>query len=123
MRAAGTRLTCRVDRGGMIEIWITLALLNADLLATAAAAVGEGWARLASAGARTLAGPGRQEADLTALGLDRLPSSPGDLRRAYRRAAKAAHPDAGGSADAWRAVSEAFGRLSARLGARMPPGR
>jgi curved DNA-binding protein CbpA len=44
-----------------------------------------------------------------------MPSSKHELRRAYRAAAKAAHPDTGGSADAFRAVSEAFERLARRL--------
>jgi ribosomal protein L37AE/L43A len=33
---------------------------------------------------------------------------------AYHHAAKTVHPDVGGSADAFRAVSEAFGRLAQR---------
>jgi curved DNA-binding protein CbpA len=41
-----------------------------------------------------------------------MPSSKHELLRAYRAAAKAAHPDGGGTADAFRAVSEAFERLA-----------
>ena len=44
-----------------------------------------------------------------------MPSSKHELRRAYRAAVKAAHPDGGGTADAFRAVSEAFERLARGL--------
>jgi hypothetical protein len=100
----------------MAEVWITLAILNADFFAHAARSAGEAWARMAWGA--TAAGPPatlRRHADLSALGLDRLPSSPDELRRAYRAAAKAAHPDAGGSAEAFRAVAEASERLARRL--------
>jgi curved DNA-binding protein CbpA len=57
----------------------------------------------------------QRQPDLLVLDLERMPSSKHELRRAYRAAAKAAHPDGGGSADAFRAVSEAFERLSRGL--------
>ena len=66
---------------------------------------------LASAMAWFLGAHMPRDADLRALDLERMLSSGEDLRRAYRWAAKAAHPDAGGSADAFRAVSDAFRRL------------
>ena len=100
----------------MVEVWITLALLNADLLALASRRVGWGWPwpYCAAPAARWPAERQRQP-DLLALGLARMPSSKHELRRAYRAAAKAAHPDGGGSADAFRAVSEAFERLTRGL--------
>ena len=57
----------------------------------------------------------QRQPDLLALALERMPSSKHELRRAYRTAAKAAHPDSGGSVDAFRAVSEAFERLARGL--------
>jgi hypothetical protein len=96
----------------MLDPCFILTRMNADLLALATKSVGTAWVLLASGGAwaRWVSAPGNP--DLKTLGLDQMPPSVVDLRRAYHRAAKAAHPDAGGSADAFRAVSEAFGRLS-----------
>lgn len=94
--------------------WMSLALLNASLLALAPMSFGLGWASMVFESA---AGP-RPHPDLVALDLERMPSTKHELRRAYRAAAKAAHPDGGGSADAFRAVSGAFERLSGRLGRR-----
>jgi hypothetical protein len=96
----------------MLYASIILTRLNADLFAMAASSLSEMWMLLApsapwSCGASTPGNP-----DLTTLSLNRMPPSGADLRRVYHRAAKVAHPDAGGSADAFRAVSEAFGRLS-----------
>jgi len=102
----------------MFDAWTALGRFNADLLALGARSVDFGWMLLAAGTAWATWAPGCARADLMALGLDRMPSRGEELRRAYRRAAKAAHPDAGGSADAFRAVSEAFERLSERLGAR-----
>jgi hypothetical protein len=97
----------------MICAWIILGRLNADVLALAARSVDLGCALLAAGAAWTSGAPAPRSADLLALGLDHMPVSREELRRAYRRAAKAAHPDTGGSADAFRAVTEAFGRLAA----------
>jgi hypothetical protein len=94
--------------------WMSLAFLNASLLTLAPMSFGLGWASVVFGSA---AGP-RSHPDLVALDLERMPSTRHELRRAYRAAAKAAHPDGGGSADAFRAVSEAFERLSGRLGRR-----
>jgi hypothetical protein len=103
-------------RHGMAEVWITFALLNADLLVLASRRVGWPWPWLYCAAPMARRAVERQrQPDLLALGLDRMPSSWDGLRRAYRAAAKAAHPDTGGSADAFRAVSEAFERLARRL--------
>ena len=101
----------------MVDAWIALGRLNADLLAFGARSLDFGWMLLAAGTAWATWAPGSPKADLMALGLDRMPSRGEELRRAYRHAAKAAHPDAGGSVDAFRAVSEAFGRLSERSGA------
>src|SRR3954452_8388444 len=101
----------------MVDAWIALSRLNADLLAFGARSLDFGWMLLAAGTAWATWAPGSPQADLMALGLDRMPSTRDELRRAYRRAAKAAHPDVGGSADAFRAVSEAFERLLERLGA------
>ncbi len=99
----------------MADHWIPLALLNASLLTLAPVAFGLGWASVVFGSA---AGP-RPHPDLLALGLDRMPTSWDDLRRAYRSAARKAHPDVhGGSQEAFLAVAEAFERLSGRLGRR-----
>ncbi len=101
----------------MADHWIALALLNASLLTMAPMSFGLGWASMVFGSA---AGP-RPHPDLLALGLDRMPSSWDDLRRAYRSAARTAHPDApGGAAEAFLAVSGAFERLSERMGSRLP---
>jgi hypothetical protein len=47
----------------------------------------------------------------TTLGIA-FPCTADEVRRAFRRAAKAAHPDAGGSAEVFRAVAEAFEQAS-----------
>ena len=100
----------------MADHWMPLALLHASLLTLAPMSFGLGWATLAVAG---VAGPPRPHPDLLALSLDRTPSSWDDLRRAYRAAARTAHPDApGGSREAFLAVAGAFERLSDRLGRR-----
>ena len=96
----------------MADLWVPLALLNASFLTLAPMSFGLGWASVVFGSA---AGP-RPHPDLFALGLDRMPSSWDDLRRAYRSAARKAHPgDAhGGSEAAFLAVAGAFGRLSNR---------
>ena len=107
----------------MVEVWITLALLNADFLVLASRHVGWAWpwpwlnhaAPAARGAAERHRQPDLDALDLNALGLERMPSSKHELRRAYRAAAKAAHPDGGGSAAAFRAVSAAFERLARGL--------
>jgi DnaJ domain len=102
-----------------VEVWITMALLGADLLDVVARSAGHWWGVLPCGAAWTPAGPPRRHPDLIALGLDRMPPSRDELRRAYRAAAKAAHPDVhGGSQEAFLAVSAAFERLSGRIGGR-----
>jgi hypothetical protein len=103
-------------RGDMVEVWIRMALLGADLLDVAAKSAGHWWGALLFGTVWTPAGlPGRHP-DLIALGLDRMPPSRDELRRAYRSAVKAAHPDVhGGSQEAFLAVSAAFERLSGRI--------
>ena len=98
----------------MIDAWVVINRLNADLLALAAKSVDLGFALLSAGAAWSRWVPPHHNTDLLVLGLDHMPPSRDELRRAYRRAAKAAHPDAGGSAEAVRAVSEAFGRLAGR---------
>ena len=86
----------------MADHWMSLALLNASLFTLAPMSFGLGWASVVFGSA---AGP-RSHPDLLALGLDRMPSSWNDLRRAYRSAARTAHPDVdGGTAEAFLAVS------------------
>ena len=64
-------------------------------------------------------GDPQRRSDLAALRLDRLPASPDELRRAYRRAARAAHPDAdGGSREGFLAVAGAFEHLSGAVAGR-----
>jgi hypothetical protein len=102
-----------------VEVWITMALLGANLLDAAARSAGHWWGALPIGTVWTPAGPPRRHPDLIALGLDRMPPSRDELRRAYRSAAKAAHPDVqGGSREAFLAVSAAFERLSGRIGGR-----
>jgi hypothetical protein len=96
----------------MLYASIILTRLNADFVAMAARSLNEMWMLLAPSAPWACGASAPGNPDLTTLGLDRMPSSGADLRRAYHRAAKAAHPNVGGSADAFRAVSEAFGRLS-----------
>jgi hypothetical protein len=96
----------------MIDAWIALGRINADLLAMAARSVDLGYILLAAGAAWTSWEPPSRSTDLKALGLDRIPASRAELRSAYRRAVKAAHPDVGGSEDAFRTVVEAFGRLA-----------
>ena len=98
----------------MLDSCILLAQLQADLLTITARSIGITWVLLVSAAAWSPGAAALQDRDLMVLGLERMPSSGNELRRAYRRAAKAAHPDAGGSADAFRAVSEAFRRLAGK---------
>ena len=99
----------------MAEHWMPLALLHASLLTLAPMSFGLGWASMVFGSA---AGP-RPHPDLLALGLDRMPNSWDGLRRAYRAAARKAHPDApGGSQAAFLAVAGAFERLSEKLGRR-----
>ena len=101
----------------MAAPWMHLALLHASVLTLIRMSFGLGWANLLVAGA---AGPmPRPRPDLLALGLDRMPPSWDGLRKAYRAAARTAHPDApGGSQEAFLAVSGAFERLSGTLGGR-----
>ena len=96
----------------MADPWMPLALLHASVLTLVPMSFVLGWANIVVAGGAAAPPP---HPDLLALGLDRMPSSWDGLRRAYRAAAKAAHPATGGSADAFRAVSEAFERLARRL--------
>jgi hypothetical protein len=102
----------------MAEVWITLALLNADLLVLASRRVGWPWPwpwLYGSASMARCAAERQRQPDLLALDLEQMPSSQSELRRAYRAAAKAAQPDTRGSADAFRAVSGAFERLARGL--------
>ncbi len=99
----------------MADHWMPLALLHASLLTLAPMSFGLGWVSMVLGSA---AGP-RPHPDLLALGLDRMPPSWDDLRRAYRSAARKAHPDVpGGSEAAFLAVAGAFERLSGGLGRR-----
>ncbi len=72
----------------MAASWMHLALMQASVLALVRMSFGLGWAHVLALGD---AGP-RPHPDLLALGLDRMPPSWGDLRRAYRSAARKAHP-------------------------------
>jgi hypothetical protein len=96
----------------MLDACIALSRFNAELFAMAVRSMGDTWMLLLPGAALRCAPPTPGNPDLTTLGLDRMPPSGTELRLAYRRAAKAAHPDSGGSADAFRAVVEAFDRLA-----------
>ena len=80
----------------MVEVWFTLARLNASLLTLAPMSFGLGWA---SVMVGSVASP-RSHPDILVLGLDRMPSSWDDLRTAYRSAARKAHPDVHGGSEA-----------------------
>jgi hypothetical protein len=98
----------------VVEVWITLTLLGADMYAAAARSAGHWWGVSPFGSALPSAGLSRRHPDLIVLGLDRLPPSWDELRRAYRLAARTAHPDVqGGSQDAFVAVAAAFERLTA----------
>jgi hypothetical protein len=97
----------------MVDSCLLLARLQADLLTVTARSAGMAWVVLASAMVWSPGAPAPPDADLRMLGLQRMPSSRDELRWAYRTAAKAAHPDVGGSEDAFRAVSKAFQRFAA----------
>ena len=98
------------------DLWMPLALLHASVLTLVPMSLCLGWANLAVAG---VAGPPPPHPDLLALGLDRMPTSWDGLRRAYRAAARGAHPDApGGSQEAFLAAAGAVERLSGKLGRR-----
>ena len=96
----------------MADPWMPLALMHASVLTLVPMSFGLGWANIVVAG---VAGRPPPHLALLAPGLDRMPSSWDGLRRAYRAAVNATHPDTGGSADAFRAVSEVFERLARRL--------
>ena len=100
----------------MLNLCVILVQLNVGLSLLAARSADVTWMLLAFGAAPPARVPAPSDPDLTALGLDRMPSSRKELRRAYRHATKAAHPDAGGSADAFLAVTEAFRSLTARGG-------
>jgi DnaJ domain len=52
---------------------------------------------------------------LEVLGLTKMPASERELKSAYRKAAKAAHPDAGGAEEAFRQVYAAYDSLMMML--------
>lgn len=92
--------------------WIVCARLNHELLALADHWMSLSWTLLATKPVVISRPLLPRDVDLRALSLERMPSSADELRTAYRRAAKVAHPDTGGSAEAFRVVTEAFGRLA-----------
>ena len=74
------------------------------------AANGEGWTSFESDDL-----PPRVEKDFEVLGLATLPKTLGELRFAYRKMARTAHPDVGGSHAAFIALQQAFDRLARRV--------
>ena len=61
-----------------------------------------------------VAGP-KLDGDLVLLGLTEMPADRRALSRAYRRASRTAHPDVGGSDEAFRALTEAYDRLMEKI--------
>jgi hypothetical protein len=55
------------------------------------------------------------DADLIVLGLEAMPETEALLRRAYRLASRAAHPDQGGSEAAFVALTQSYERLKERF--------
>jgi hypothetical protein len=98
----------------MFYTCLILTRWNAELFAMATRSVSDAWKLLAPGTSWPRGASAPVNPDLTILGLNRMPPSEADLRRAYRHAAKMVHPDVGGSVDAFRAVSEAFERLAQR---------
>jgi hypothetical protein len=96
----------------MLDVCLILSRLNIDLFAMATRSVSDAWKLLAPATFWSCKTSTPGNPDLSILGLDQIPLSEADLRQAYRRAAKASHPDAGGSVDAFQAVADAFRRLA-----------
>jgi hypothetical protein len=96
----------------MFDAYILLSRLNAELFALATRSVNDTWALLIPGALWLRSTSVPRHPDLITLGLDRMPRTGTELRRAYYHAAKAAHPDVGGSAYAFRAVVEAFERLA-----------
>jgi len=77
----------------------------------------EEWAKTAEAfvnGNTTLLIPAND--DLMLLGLDAIPETKKLLYRAYRKTARTAHPDSGGSDAAFIAVKAAYERLLEKMG-------
>lgn len=55
------------------------------------------------------------EENLQLLGLETMPNSENDLKKAYREAMKKSHPDKGGSDDLAAKINEAFEALKERF--------
>jgi hypothetical protein len=96
----------------MFYTCMILSRWHAELFAVAMEAANDTWALLTPNVPWFSNSPHVRNTDLTTLGLERMPSSKGELHQAYRHAAKTAHPDAGGSVEAFQAVTEAFSRLA-----------
>jgi hypothetical protein len=71
---------------GTVEVWTTLALLNADFLALASRRVGWAWWPWLNRAAAPMGRSGGAKPDLIALDLERMPQTEHELRRAYRAA-------------------------------------
>lgn len=59
--------------------------------------------------------PAKVDADLDLLGLKAMPGDRKELHRAFRLASTKAHPDAGGSNEAFLAITTAYERLMKRI--------
>ena len=55
------------------------------------------------------------DGDLVLLDLTEMPATKQALRRAYRLASRTAHPDGGGSDEAFRALTAAYDRLMEKI--------
>ena len=76
----------------------------------------EQWQRTADArlGGHLVAAP-KLDGDLVLLGLTEIPATVKLLDRAYRLASRTAHPDGGGSDEAFIALAAAYDRLKVRI--------
>jgi hypothetical protein len=110
-RRAGDRPACSAELAGTCRLAAAAGRLRVE--AARRAAGGSGWGRGADAGGTPP--PAELVAAAGTLGL-RWPCTAADAKAAYRRAVLRAHPDQGGSPEAFRRVQGAYDEIRLRLG-------